>query len=320
MCHGFWTSPHRSIRSPKNSPQKIILADCGSDRAVPSPGHVCTPALRICILTALVRGVRPPSPDRRLIVSIHDVSPAFAEPIERLAEMIGAILGGPRFAMLVVPDHWGSAPLDRTPAFARRLREWADAGVEMFLHGWFHRDTSAHRGPSATMKARYMTAGEGEFLGLSADEAECRMRAGREMVEQAIGGPVAGFIAPAWLYGPGARSALKACDFALAEDHFRVWRPANDAVVARGPVVTWASRSPARTASSLAVAAAARTLPDWLPTLRVAVHPGDVTKESLMTSIDRTIRCLAGRRTVARYADLLPGAAMSEGEGRHEDR
>jgi hypothetical protein len=39
-----------------------------------------------------------------------------------------------------------------------------------------------------------------------------------------------------------------------------------------------------------------------------------------MTSIDRTIRCLAGRRTVARYADLLPGAAMSEGEGRHEDR
>jgi hypothetical protein len=122
--------------------------------------------------------MRPPSPDRRLIVSIHDVSPAFAESVERLAEMIGGILDGPRFAMLVVPDHWGAAPLDRTPAFARRLREWADAGVEMFLHGWFHRDTSAHRGAAAAMKARYMTAGEGEFLGLSADEAEYRMRAG----------------------------------------------------------------------------------------------------------------------------------------------
>ncbi|QCB44376.1 DUF2334 domain-containing protein [Sphingomonas sp. PAMC26645] len=320
MCHGFWTSPHRSIRSPKYSPQKIILADCGSDRAVPSPGHVCAQAARPSVVNALPKAVRPPSPDRRLIVSIHDVSPAFADPIERLVEMIGAILGGPRFAMLVVPDHWGAAPLDRTPAFARRLREWADAGVEMFLHGWFHRDTSAHSSTAATMKARYMTAGEGEFLGLSADEAEYRMRAGRDMVEQAIGGPVAGFIAPAWLYGPGAISALKACDFALAEDHLRVWRPVNNAVVARGPVVTWASRSRARTASSLAVAAAARMLPDWLPTLRVAVHPGDVTKESLMTSIDRTIRGLAGRRTVARYADLLPGAAMSEGEGRHEDR
>ena len=270
-------------------------------------------------MTALAKAVRQPSPDRRLVVSIHDVSPAFAEPVERLAEMIGGILGGPRFAMLVVPDHWGAAPLDRTPAFARRLREWADAGVEMFLHGWFHRDTSAHRSAAATVKARYMTAGEGEFLGLSADEAEYRMRAGREMVEQAIGGPVAGFIAPAWLYGPGAISALKACDFALAEDHFRVWRPSTDAVVARGPVVTWASRSPARTASSLAVAAAARAMPDWLPTMRVAVHPGDVTKESLMTSIDQTIRCLAGRRTVARYADLVPGrsaaAPIDRGKG-----
>ena len=253
-----------------------------------------------------------PLPDRRLVVSIHDVSPAFEDSIDRLADMIGYILGGPRFAMLVVPDHWGAAPLDRAPAFARRLRGWADAGVEMFLHGWFHRDTSDHRGAGAAIKARYMTAGEGEFLGLSADEAEFRMRRGRDVVEQAIGGPVAGFIAPAWLYGAGAMAALKACDFALAEDHFRVWRPATGAVVARGPVVTWASRSPARTASSLAVAAAARALPDWLPTMRVAVHPGDVTKESLMTSIDRTIRSLSGRRTVARYADL-PGVEGGRG-------
>jgi len=137
------------------------------------------------------------------------------------------------------------------------------------------------------------------------------MRRGRAVVEDAIGRPVAGFIAPAWLYGAGARAALKACDFALAEDHVRVWQPATDAIVARGPVVTWASRSAARTASSLAVAAAARALPDWLPTLRVAVHPGDVTKASLMTSIAQTIGTLAARRTVARYADLLPqdGAA-----------
>ncbi len=250
-----------------------------------------------------------PPADRRLVVSIHDVSPTFADPIDQLAETVGRILEGPRFAMLVVPDHWGTAPLDRSPAFVRRLRRWADAGVEMFLHGLVHRDTSAHRNAAAGLKARYMTAGEGEFLGLGADEAEHRMRSGRDIVEDAIGRPVAGFIAPAWLYGPGAMAALKTCGFALAEDHFRVWQPATGAIVARGPVITWASRSNARTASSLAVAAAARALPDWLPTLRVAVHPGDVTKASLMTSIDRTLRTLASRRTIARYADLLPAAA-----------
>ncbi len=251
------------------------------------------------------RGFAPRPADKRLVVSIHDVSPTFAVPIAMLAERIEAILGGPRFAMLVVPDHWGVARLDRSPAFMRRLREWSDTGVEMFLHGWFHRDASDHRNTASALKARYMTAGEGEFLGLDAVEAEHRMRAGRDMVEQAIGRSVAGFIAPAWLYGPGAHAALKACDFALAEDHFRVWQPATGAIVARGPVVTWASRSPARTASSLAVAAAARALPDWMPTMRVAVHPGDVTKDSLLTSIDRTLRTLAERRTVSRYADLV---------------
>ena len=245
------------------------------------------------------------SAGRRLVVSIHDVSPAFVAPIERLAERIDALLGGPHFAMLVVPDHWGPARLDQAPSFVRRLRAWSDAGVEMFLHGWFHRDASDHRGAASALKARYMTAGEGEFLGLDAADAEQRMRAGRDMVEDAIGRPVAGFVAPAWLYGSGAHAALKACDFALAEDHFRVWQPATGRIVARGPVVTWASRSRARTASSLAVAAAARAMPDWMPTMRVAVHPGDVTKESLLTSIDRTLRTLADRRTVSRYADLV---------------
>jgi len=244
-------------------------------------------------------------PEKRLVVAIHDVAPTFAVPIAMLAERIDRILGGARFAMLVVPDHWGAARLDRAPAFERRLRDWADAGVEMFLHGWFHRDSTAHRGTATALKARYMTAGEGEFLGLDAIEAELRMRAGRDMVEQAIGRPIAGFIAPAWLYGPGAHAALKACNIGLAEDHFRVWQPTTGRIVARGPVVTWASRSAARTASSLAVAAAARALPDWIPTMRVAVHPGDVTKETLLTSIDRTLRTLAERRTVSRYADLL---------------
>ncbi len=257
---------------------------------------------------------------KRLLVAIHDVSPAFAVPIEALAERIEAILGGPSFAMLVVPDHWGAARLDRDAAFVRRLRDWADAGVEMFLHGWFHRDASDHRGAASALKAKYMTAGEGEFLGLDAAEAEHRMRAGRDMVEQAIGRSVAGFIAPAWLYGPGAHAALKACDFALAEDHFRVWQPRTGTIVARGPVVTWASRSAARTASSLAVAAAARAMPDWLPTMRVAVHPGDVTKQSLLTSIDRTLRTLAERRTVSRYADLASDVAPERTTERAPER
>jgi len=244
---------------------------------------------------------------RRLLASIHDVGPRFESEVDRLADLIGGVLGGPKFAMLVVPDHWGLAPLGQAAAFRARLREWAGQGVEMFVHGWFHKDMAAHSG-LAGFKARHMTAGEGEFLGLTEAEAARRMADGRALIEDAIGGPVAGFIAPAWLYGPGALSALAASDFALAEDHMKVWEPASGRTLARGPVVTWASRSRGRQLSSLAVAALARVAFHSMTTARVAVHPGDTTVPALMDSIRRTFASFAARRPAARYGNLLDPA------------
>lgn len=244
-------------------------------------------------------------PARRLLASIHDVGPRFEAEVDMLAERFERRLGGPHFAMLVVPDHWSEAPLARDSAFQARLRDWADRGVEMFLHGWSHRDDHRHVGALASFKARRMTAGEGEFLGLDRAEAARRMRDGRALLEDAIGRPVAGFIAPAWLYGEGAMRALADEGFALAEDHMKVWRPANGEVLARGPVITWASRSPARKASSLAFAALARRALRPLPVVRLAVHPGDTRSPALLADIDRTLSAfLAGRRP-GRYGDLM---------------
>jgi predicted deacetylase len=246
-----------------------------------------------------------PVSERRLLVSIHDVAPCFESEVDRLADLIDARLGPARYAMLVVPDHWGRAPLAQAPAFQARLRGWAERGVEMFVHGWFHRDSSRHQG-AAGFKARHMTAGEGEFLGLSHADALERMADGKALIEDVIGRPAAGFIAPAWLYGPGAMQALAECGFPLAEDHFRVWRPGHeDKPLAKGPVVTWASRSTMRTASSLAFAALARPALQPLKTLRLAVHPGDVTKPSIVGSVDATLRAFSRRHVPGRYADLI---------------
>jgi uncharacterized protein len=256
--------------------------------------------------------------DKLLLASIHDVGPRFAREVDVLAELFTRLLGGPRFAMLVVPDHWGMAKLADDAAFQRRLRDWSDAGVEMFVHGWFHQDLAQHRGLAA-IKAKHMTASEGEFLGLSAEVAAQRMADGRKLIEDSIGREVAGFIAPAWLYGTGARAALAASGFALAEDHFRVWQPQTGAILAKGPVITWASRSVPRQLSSRAVAAVARmahralpfahrALPfvhRALPVTRVAVHPGDTGVPALMRSIEATVRVMAKGRRIGRYADLL---------------
>jgi hypothetical protein len=76
-------------------------------------------------------------------------------------------------------------------------------------------------------------------------------------------------------------------------------------VLARGPVITWASRSKARIASSLV---AARLLPPLLrhaPVARVAVHPGDAHVPALTASIDRVLRHLTRTHAPARYDALL---------------
>jgi len=243
-------------------------------------------------------------PERRLLASIHDVGPRFEGQVDALADRLTRLIGAPRFAMLVVPDHWGEAPLAKNWRYQAKLRGWAEAGVEMFVHGWFHRDDHRHATGLAAIKARHMTAGEGEFLGLSRGDALRRMIDGRRLIEDVIGRPVIGFVAPAWLYGDGARDALAEAGFALAEDHFRVWQPTAGAIVARGPVITWASRSRGRIASSLAVAALARRGLGRQRTVRVAVHPGDTTVPALLDSIDTTVARFARSHRPARYDEL----------------
>ncbi|HET9629671.1 MAG TPA: DUF2334 domain-containing protein [Novosphingobium sp.] len=246
--------------------------------------------------------------DKLLLASIHDVGPRFESEVDRLVDLLGRVVGEARFAMLVVPDHWGLAPLGEAAAFRARLRGWAAQGVEMFVHGWYHKDsiefTGAQHAGLTSFKARHLTAGEGEFLGLDEAEAARRMAAGRALIEDAIGTATAGFIAPAWLYGPGALAALAASGFPLAEDHMKVWDPRSGAVLARGPVVTWASRSIPRQLSSLGVAAVARAAFHGLRVARIAVHPGDTTVPALLDSIGRTCASFARRRPAARYADL----------------
>jgi Predicted deacetylase len=243
-----------------------------------------------------------PPPPKRLLASIHDVGPGFAREVDQLAALLERALGGPRYAMLVVPDHWGSNPLSADKAFQSKLRRWSDAGVDMFVHGWFHKDAAEHVGV-ARLKARHMTAGEGEFLGLDRESALKRMRHGKALIEAIIGRPVAGFVAPAWLYSPGALEALAEAGFLLAEDHWKVWRPDTGQTISRGPVITWASRSMPRTASSLVFAVLARRLMGGQHTVRIALHPGDVTKESLLHSIDRTLTRFTASHRPARYSE-----------------
>jgi len=243
----------------------------------------------------------PNRPKRLLLASIHDVSPRYESQVDRLATRLEPFVGT-RFAMLVVPNHWRSGQIRPGSPFASRLREWSSQGIEMLLHGFYHRDEHEHRGFDR-FRAKFMTAKEGEFLGLSRAEALQRIADGRALVEDIIGKPVTGFVAPAWLYGPGAYEALAESGVRIAEDHMRVWSPATGKVLARGPVITWASRTPMRLRSSLAAAALlGRLAPQRV--LRIGVHPGDCGSPALLESIRKTLARASASRTAGRYLDL----------------
>ena len=207
--------------------------------------------------------------------------------------------------MLVVPNHWHESPIVPGSPFAARLRRWADSGVEIFLHGFFHRDEARHESAMDRLRASHMTAGEGEFLGLDRSEAASRIEEGCALLEDVIGRSIDGFVAPAWLYGEGAIEALREAHIPLAEDHWRVWSPRSGETLARGPVITWASRTRSRLLSSLTAAAALRHLP--IPVLRVGVHPPDIRSPALLRSIEATLTAGLKTRRPGRYSELLAG-------------
>jgi len=241
-------------------------------------------------------------PARRLIASIHDVAPRFEREIEGLIGLLSPHVSN-RIALLVVPNHWDQSPIVAGSPFAGRLRGWAESGFEIFLHGFYHRDLARHGRVSDRLRSRWMTAGEGEFLGLTRDEAKARIQAGQALLEDVTGRSIAGFVAPAWLYGPGAVEALAECDVPIAEDHLSVWSPRSGAVLSRSPVITWASRTKLRLRSSLIAAAALRRLP--IRDLRIGVHPADFHSSRLLRSIGTTLRVAARRRRPSGYSDLL---------------
>jgi hypothetical protein len=73
--------------------------------------------------------------------------------------------------------------------------------------------------------------------------------------------------------------------------------------LARGPVITWASRTRLRLLSSLAAAAALRRLP--IAAARVGLHPPDCRHPMIMRSIEATLRALGSARRPGRYSDLV---------------
>jgi predicted deacetylase len=235
-----------------------------------------------------------------LLVSIHDVTPALADGVERLWALCAG--RGLRPALLVVPDWHGRWPLERHPDFVGWLRARAAEGAEIVLHGERHDEDGLPRGLGDALRAWGRTAAEGEFLTLNASAAHDRIARGRARLA-ALGLEPVGFVPPAWLARPAGHAAAGKNGLAFSEDDRAVLLfPSGRRVPA--PVVRWSARGAVRAWGSVAVARARWTLQGRAPLARIALHPQDLGHPATAAAIAPTLDRWLARHRPLTYAAL----------------
>lgn len=245
---------------------------------------------------------------RTACVAIHDVAPATWPDCLRLWQALRAVADIP-LTWLVVPHYHGRAtPPGQLRAYLAALEDLLARGHELALHGYTHLDGGPPpRGLREACLRRLWTHGEGEFAALDAQQAQLRLGLGQAWFAR-HGWPLRGFVAPAWLLGDGAWSALRASRlrYTTTWRDFHLLRSRQATV--RAPCLVYAARNGAgRCLSRAAVALMARQQAR-APLLRFALHPPDARHPALLRHAQHMLAAvLAGRvpMTKAAFAACL---------------
>lgn len=219
-----------------------------------------------------------PAPDtpstRAVSVVLHDVAPATWSACQTLLDMIDG-LGDIPVTLLVVPDYHHRGAIDSDAGFCRAIEARLNRGDELALHGFHHLDDSAPpaQGPQQWLMRNVYTAAEGEFSALDAPTAGALLDRGLDRFD-ALGWPVHGFVAPAWLMSAGTRSALSASRLQYTSTRTALYR-LPDWQQTGDPSLVWSVRSAWRRAASRVVNDIQFRRLAKAPLLRLGLHPAD---------------------------------------------
>ena len=219
---------------------------------------------------------------RAVCIAVHDVAPATWPRCEVLLDLMRRV-GAPPATLLVVPDYHRRGSVERDLGFIRAIDHRIARGDEIALHGYHHLDDGpVPHSPAEWLTRRVLTASEGEFAALTEHEAAIRIGAGLAMFER-LGWNAAGFVAPAWLLGDGARAALAKTHIRYTSTHAHLETIA-DGVRVDAPVISASARSGWRRWASRRWLRIARVAFANAPLLRVALHPADATDAALVAA------------------------------------
>jgi predicted deacetylase len=234
---------------------------------------------------------------RWLCVSLHDVAPATWPDCRKVLDAVREVADIP-LTLLIVPAYHGQC--SALPEFEHAISAQLAAGHELALHGYFHLDPHVPSDLTDWMRRRIYTAGEGEFCGLSEDEARERLTLGARWFA-ANGWPMAGFVAPAWLLSSGAWRAVRAWDGLQYTSTLTKLIVLPEAHAIRAPCLTYSVRSAWRRPTSIVWNTLLARVTHDSQVLRLGLHPRDSESRSVRQSWQRVLeRALADRTAVTK--------------------
>jgi predicted deacetylase len=238
--------------------------------------------------------------ERTVCIVLHDAAPSTQAACVRTLAAIEKVAGDAPVTILAVPRYHDEPPSAKFEAW---LGKRARRGDELALHGCTHRDDGTPQGWLDGLRRSHYTRGEGEFWSLSRKEALARIDVGIEWFAR-NGWPLSGFVAPAWLLGPGAREALVERPFEYTAT-LRQLVHLPDQMSVRSQSVVYSTSSAWRRSSSLAWNRFVDLAERGNPVLRLELHPRDADFAAVRRSWQAILERALRRRKPATVAGFM---------------
>jgi hypothetical protein len=247
------------------------------------------------------------SRDRTVCIVLHDAAPSTRPACARVLAAIRQVAGDAPVTILAVPRYHDEAP---SREFEAWLGERQRRGDELALHGCTHRDPGRPQGAIDTLRRSHYTRGEGEFWSLSRKDALERIDVGLEWFARNRW-PLSGFVAPAWLLGPGASAALLERPFDYTAT-LRQLIHLPTQVAEPSQSVVYSTSSAWRRSASLAWNRVVDVLERRNPLLRIELHPRDADFAPVRRSWQKILMHALHSRKPATLAEFMRRARADE--------